>query len=154
MFTEHQQTEKDELVSMLSNFIKSYDDKPSLSYVRLTRDEAARLQAALEWKVRERADVVPSNALRADHGLAAGQCIHGVRMSSHCDSCATPPQPVAAEVITEELIADAVRNWFPDRINQADYFAAAVFGHPKNAHQEHLAAMAGTGSDESKKGEA
>lgn len=62
---------------------------------------------------------------------------------------ATPPQPVAAQAMTEDALAAAVREWFPDRSNQADYFAAAMFGHPKNAHQEHIAAMAGTGSDES-----
>ena len=74
----------------------------------------------------------------------------GAKVGDRLYLASTPPQPVAAEAITEEALAEAVRNWFPDRINQAEYFAAAVFGHPKNAHQEHIAAMAGTGSDESK----
>lgn len=51
-------------------------------------DSYAAWRAAIEWQAKGWADVMPSNALRADHGLAGGQCLHGVSMTSHCDSCA------------------------------------------------------------------
>jgi hypothetical protein len=38
--------------------------------------------------------------------------------------------------LTEEGLAKAVAEWFPDRANQSIYFAAAVFGHPKRASEE------------------
>lgn len=31
-----------------------------------------------------------SNAIRKDHPLAAGRCLHGVSMSDDCDGCAEP----------------------------------------------------------------
>lgn len=51
------------------------------------------------------------------------------------------PAP-AGQAVGEQALIDLIKRRFPDRANQADYFAAEFFGHPKTAHGEWLASQA------------
>lgn len=51
------------------------------------------------------------------------------------------PAP-AGLAVGEQALIDLIKRRFPDRANQADYFAAEFFGHPKTAHGEWLASQA------------
>lgn len=65
------------------------------------RDKCRSMLAAL----RASSPADTRNALRADHPLARGQCIHNVPMSKHCGAC-SPKEPQPGAIISGYTITE------------------------------------------------